>query len=124
MLLREKRQAKGKPSRRQSVNTVANCNFKKNDLVDTCLWDNLSNYSSLQWLASKGEDAYWIGGPREDHTEGNLVGGYAFLETSALPDDVEKTNKILITILGNYITYIICIHPELFVFSANKEVWG
>jgi len=54
--------------------------------VDTCLWDNLANYTALQWGASKGEDAYWVGGPRNDKNDGSLEGGYAFLETSSLPD--------------------------------------
>ena len=34
--------------------------------VDMCAWDNLGNTTVLKWLASKGSDAYWIGGPRYD----------------------------------------------------------
>ncbi len=29
-----------------------------------CGWDNLGNATVLKWIASKGADAYWIGGPR------------------------------------------------------------
>ena len=41
----------------------------------------------LQWTASKGDDAFWIGGPRHDHDDHNsLEGGYVFLETSSLSE--------------------------------------
>ena len=32
--------------------------------VDFCGWKNLDNTTVLKWLASKGSDAFWIGGPR------------------------------------------------------------
>ena len=51
-----------------------------------CLWDNLPNLTSLKWTASRGEDAYWVGGPRADHSDGSIEGGYAFLETSAVSE--------------------------------------
>ena len=43
--------------------------------------------SRLRWTASKGDDAFWIGGPRHDHDDHNsLEGGYVFLETSSLSE--------------------------------------
>ena len=99
MLTREKRQSSRKTNKRQAggsigANTAANCDFSKGAKVETCLWDNLANYTVLKWGASKGEDAYWIGGPRNDKSDSNLDGGYAFLETSALPEGEDKPNKI------------------------------
>ena len=77
VLTREKRQSRGKANKRQAggslgVNSAANCDFNKGPGVETCLWDNLANYTALQWGASKGEDAYWIGGPRMDKNDGSL----------------------------------------------------
>ena len=99
VLTREKRQSSRKTSKRQAggslgANTAANCDFKKGATVETCLWDNLANSTVLQWGASKGEDAYWIGGPRNDKSDGSLNGGYAFLETSALAEGEDKPNKV------------------------------
>ena len=99
VLTREKRQSRGKTNKRQAggslgVNSAANCDFSKGGGVETCLWDNLSNYTALQWGASKGEDAYWVGGPRKDKNDGSLDGGYAFLETSAVADGEDKPNKV------------------------------
>ena len=82
-LSREKRQ------RRQDVtlNTEANCNFGSALNVGSCEWSNLENVTSLRWRASKGDDAFWIGGPRHDHDDHNsLEGGYVFLETSSLSE--------------------------------------
>ena len=62
--------------------------------VSTCLWENMSNTTELEWVASTGQDAYWVGGPRQDKTAGNLDGGYAFLETSTLPSGDSKSNKV------------------------------
>ena len=98
-LSREKRQSGRKPGKRQAggslgVNTAANCDFKRGGSVDTCLWDNLANYTALQWGASKGEDAYWVGGPRKDKNDDSLEGGYAFLETSSLPEEQDKPNQV------------------------------
>jgi len=99
ILSREKRQSGRKPGKRQAggslgVNTAANCDFKRGGSVDTCLWDNLANYTALQWGASKGEDAYWVGGPRKDKNDDSLEGGYAFLETSSLPEEQDKPNQV------------------------------
>ena len=99
VLTREKRQSRGKTNKRQAggslgVNSAANCDFSKGGGVETCLWDNLSNYTALQWGASKGEDAYWVGGPRKDKNDGSLDGGYAFLETSAVAEGEDKPNKV------------------------------
>ena len=85
-LSREKRQ------RRQdslTLNAAANCNFGSGLGVGTCEWGNLENVTSpgLKWTASKGDDAFWIGGPRHDHDDHNsLEGGYVFLETSSLSE--------------------------------------
>ena len=62
--------------------------------VSTCLWENMSNTTELEWVASTGQDAYWVGGPRQDKTAGNLDGGYVFLETSTLPSGDFKSNKV------------------------------
>ena len=43
--------------------------------------------TNLRWRASKGDDAFWIGGPRHDHDDhASLEGGYVFLETSSLAE--------------------------------------
>ena len=98
-LVRVKRQSsrngsKGKFGGSLSGNTAANCDFKTGEKVSTCLWENLANSTVLEWGASRGEDAYWIGGPRTDRTAANLDGGYAFLETSSLPTGESKPNKM------------------------------
>ena len=82
-------------------NTVANCDFGSGQSVDTCGWENLDNLTrwissniytissniytissniynvynprSLRWTASKGDDAFWIGGPRHDHNDPNTL---------------------------------------------------
>ena len=78
---RDRRQA-------ETRNTEANCDFGNGNSIDTCGWDNLDNVTSLKWSASKGDDAFWIGGPRHDHnTPNTLEGGYVFLETSSLAED-------------------------------------
>ena len=84
-ITRERRQA-------DSLNVAANCDFGSGVNVDTCGWDNLVNLTSLTWTASKGDDSFWIGGPRHDHNDPNtLNGGYVFLETSSIPED-DKPN--------------------------------
>ena len=46
----------------------------------------------LRWTPSKGDDAFWIGGPRHDHNEPNTFsGGYVFLETSSLAEGEQDT---------------------------------
>merc|ERR1719242_1988943 len=82
-LSREKRQ------RRQdaSLNAQANCNFGAGLSVGSCGWENLENVTGLRWRPSKGDDAFWIGGPRHDHDDhSSLEGGYVFLETSSLSE--------------------------------------
>ena len=75
-------------------NTAANCDFGAGASVDTCGWDNIENLTSLTWTASKGDDAFWIGGPRHDHNDPNtLEGGYVFLETSSLSEG-ETPNSV------------------------------
>ena len=75
-------------------NTAANCDFMSGEEASTCLWENMSNTTELEWVASTGQDAYWVGGPRQDKTAGSLDGGYAFLETSTLPSGDSKSNKV------------------------------
>ena len=58
-----------------------------------CLWDNLGNSTDLHWEASIGQDAFWKGGPRLDKTDGSLDGGYAFFETSTMPETI-ATNSV------------------------------
>ena len=57
--------------------------------------------TSLRWTPSKGDDAFWIGGPRHDHNEPNTFnGGYVFLETSSLAEGEQDTTvRIIITII-------------------------
>ena len=100
-LKREKRQS----SRRQpgggragsgssvAASETADCDFNSGISVSTCLWESMDNTTVLGWQASRGEDAYWLGGPRKDKSIGSVDGGYAFLETSTLPSG-EATNKV------------------------------
>ena len=76
------------------MNSAANCDFGSGSDVDTCGWDNLANVTTLSWTASKGDDAFWIGGPRHDHNDpSTLQGGYVFLETSSLSEDENKPDR-------------------------------
>lgn len=58
-----------------------------------CGWSNL-NLSAFSWLPSSGQDAHWIGGPKMDQTDKNKMGGYAFFETSQLPNAPEAANTV------------------------------
>ena len=71
----------------------ADCDFKVSPTVAMCSWTNL-NFSAFKWLPSSGADAHWIGGPKKDQTDGNKNGGYAFFETSQLPDHPEAANTV------------------------------
>lgn len=80
--------------RRQVGNdALADCDFKLGPTVDLCGWTNM-NFSAFKWLPSSGSDAYWIGGPKKDQTDGSSNGGYAFFETSQLPDVSEAANTV------------------------------
>ncbi len=61
--------------------------------MDLCGWTNL-NLSAFEWLPSSGADAYWIGGPKKDQTDGTKNGGYAFFETSQLPNAPDAANQV------------------------------
>ena len=61
--------------------------------MDLCSWTNV-NLSAFKWLPSTGSDAHWIGGPKKDQTDGNKNGGYAFFETSQLPNSAEAANTV------------------------------
>ena len=59
----------------------------------------------LRWTPSKGDDAFWIGGPRHDHNEPNTFsGGYVFLETSSLAEGEQETKVTIIIIIIVIIT--------------------
>lgn len=72
---------------------LADCDFKVAPTVDLCGWTNM-NFSAFKWLPSSGSDAFWIGGPKKDQTDGNTNGGYAFFETSQLPDVSVAANTV------------------------------
>jgi len=82
------------------TNSAADCDFGKGSSMSTCLWENIrGSNSTLSWSASRGEEAFWIGGPRKDKTDGNIDGGYTFFETSSLPevkqnDDEDEINQV------------------------------
>lgn len=78
---RYRRQTPGDPS----VPLEETCDFGTNADVTLCNWMNV-NVTSLKWRASRGENAYWMGGPVEDVTYGDVFGGYAVFETSERPD--------------------------------------
>jgi len=86
IIIRETRQTSGGQS-------LGNCDFKVNPNVDLCSWTNV-NLSAFKWLPSTGADAHWIGGPKKDQTDGNKMGGYAFFETSQLPNSAEAANTV------------------------------
>uniref|UniRef100_A0A6A7FLR1 MAM and LDL-receptor class A domain-containing protein 2-like n=1 Tax=Hirondellea gigas TaxID=1518452 RepID=A0A6A7FLR1_9CRUS len=78
---RHKRQTPGDPSEPAQET----CDFGTNNDVVLCSWMNV-NVTSLKWRPSRGENAYWMGGPVEDVTYGDKFGGYAVFETSERPD--------------------------------------
>lgn len=90
-----------------------------------CLWDNLGNTTGLHWQASMGQNAFWKGGPRVDKTDGSIDGGYAFFETSTIPENV-ASNSIsammespLLTSTGSQghcVSFSYCLHG----LSADK----
>jgi len=84
IITREKRDANG---------NIANCDFKVSPTIGMCGWSNL-NLSAFSWLPSSGQDAHWIGGPKMDQTDKNKMGGYAFFETSQLPNAPEAANTV------------------------------
>ena len=78
---------------RQIKDNAANCDFKISPTIGLCNWSNL-NLSAFSWLPSSGQDAHWIGGPKVDQTDKNKMGGYAFFETSQLPNAPEAANTV------------------------------
>lgn len=90
---REPRQASNR------VNSEANCDFQVSPTVDLCQWTNM-NLSAFKWLPSSGSDAFWIGGPKKDQTDGTTNGGYAFFETSQLPNVPEAANTVSAMLLS------------------------
>ena len=55
----------------------------------------MSRSDKEQPLIFPGADAHWIGGPKKDQTDGNKMGGYAFFETSQLPNSAEAANTVI-----------------------------
>lgn len=70
-----------------------NCDFGAGSALDMCEWANL-NMSAFEWRVSNGEDSFWIGGPRVDRNDNNNKGGYAFFETSQLPNSPKAQNTV------------------------------
>ncbi|XP_071534110.1 MAM and LDL-receptor class A domain-containing protein 1-like [Panulirus ornatus] len=60
------------------------CDFGTSPDVGLCDWTNLK-VTELKWQPSKGESAFWLGGPEDDATYGDGQGGYAVFETSQIP---------------------------------------
>ncbi|XP_047739184.1 MAM and LDL-receptor class A domain-containing protein 2 isoform X2 [Hyalella azteca] len=75
--------------RRQTVDPSTpvqeTCDFGTNEDVVLCRWMNV-NFTTLKWRASRGENAFWLGGPPQDVTYGDKFGGYALFETSEEAD--------------------------------------
>ena len=86
-------------TRQAQANSEANCDFSLSPTVDLCDWSNL-NLSAFKWQPSSGQDSYWIGGPNTDQTDGNKNGGYAFFETSQLPNVPEAANTVSAMLLS------------------------
>ncbi|XP_022647154.1 MAM and LDL-receptor class A domain-containing protein 1-like isoform X1 [Varroa destructor] len=64
------------------------CDFGTGEELRACGWVNTPNITaarSIPWVASRGDDALFRGGPRTDHTENNGAGGYIYFETSREP---------------------------------------
>ena len=72
---------------------VAECKFGGQDEVVLCAWTNL-NVSAFNWLSSSGKDKLWVGGPSVDLSDNTAAGGYAFFETSQLPNKPEADNTV------------------------------
>ncbi|XP_069156146.1 MAM and LDL-receptor class A domain-containing protein 1 isoform X2 [Procambarus clarkii] len=73
-------------SRRQATEDNPDlCDFGSSPTVSLCNWTNLK-VTQLQWQPSQGQNAYWIGGPKEDVSYGDDQGGYAVFETSQIPE--------------------------------------
>lgn len=52
------------------------CDFGTSPEVALCNWTNLK-VTELKWQPSKGESAFWLGGPKEDATYGDSQGEYS-----------------------------------------------
>jgi hypothetical protein len=76
-----------------SDGSAGDCDFGVAPKVDSCAWRNL-NLSAFEWRTSRGADSYWVGGPRMDLNDNNDNGGYAFFETSQLPNSPKAANTV------------------------------
>ncbi|XP_069937459.1 MAM and LDL-receptor class A domain-containing protein 1-like, partial [Cherax quadricarinatus] len=61
------------------------CDFGTSPTISLCKWTNLK-VTQLQWQASSGQNAFWLGGPQEDVSYGDTLGGYSVFETSQIPE--------------------------------------
>jgi len=76
-----------------AANGDGDCDFGVSPGVNTCGWRNL-NLSAFEWRASSGADSFWVGGPRKDVDLADDAGGYAFFETSQLPNSPKAANTV------------------------------
>ncbi|KAK7075223.1 hypothetical protein SK128_016275 [Halocaridina rubra] len=84
-VIRQKRQ--NRPNDQDNADL---CDFGTLPDVALCEWSNL-NVTLLKWIPSAGQSAFWIGGPQEDVTYGDAIGGYAVFETSNVPSRAPGT---------------------------------
>ncbi|XP_071871050.1 MAM and LDL-receptor class A domain-containing protein 1 [Bombus fervidus] len=68
------------------------CDFGTFPAQTLCEWQN--GDSVINWVAGTGMGTNWMGGPPSDYTTGTMEGGYAFLETSQLPQKDGKTKTL------------------------------
>ncbi|CAG2108770.1 unnamed protein product [Medioppia subpectinata] len=62
------------------------CDFGSGSLLQTCGWIvPPDSHPKLRWRTGQGAQAYWMGGPRNDHTLADTSGGYIYFETSHQP---------------------------------------
>ncbi|CAL7933465.1 unnamed protein product [Xylocopa violacea] len=68
------------------------CDFGSFPTQTLCEWQ--SGDGALDWMAGTGLGTNWMGGPASDYTSGTMEGGYAFLETSQLPQKDVKAKSL------------------------------
>ncbi|KAK3871532.1 hypothetical protein Pcinc_023337 [Petrolisthes cinctipes] len=60
------------------------CDFGSSPEENLCSWTNLK-VAELKWRSTTGDSSFWMGGPEEDVSYGDNLGGYALFETSQIP---------------------------------------
>ncbi|XP_026667146.1 MAM and LDL-receptor class A domain-containing protein 1-like [Ceratina calcarata] len=68
------------------------CDFGSFPTQTLCEWQNGDGV--LEWMAGTGMGTNWMGGPPSDYSTGTMEGGYAFLETSELPQKDGKAKSL------------------------------